>query len=556
MTETIPFAGLIKGRGDGWDGFPDNQMPYYAGFVDGLFVHKRMLIGRGVSKVSHWPTSFPKVGATGLFDFEAPPIPAKLIGQVVNFFERIYDRQHTEAAVLLVMHEETKEWRIFVPTQLVSHGGVNYVHEPLHIKRPWVTVGSIHSHCDFGAGHSSTDTGDAEDFDGLHMTTGHIKQDIPQIVAMVSMNKQNVHFKPEDFPKLFDYSEVKQHEAPAWWDRYVEDPKKGIKPVGFELYEKYQKSTVVKSEKTTNVTQPTKPSPGYQSTHYNADDWYFNKEANRMVRKDWKVDKDGTITYPNGHKVAKGGYYQPTQPVGKGQHGLTIIRKGETQITKMGETQRRHNFIEGVGYGSAPRQTQGNDWDDFYRLMGMEESPSEWSTISPTDLLEAGYSWDPGDKTWHWTGDGQAKSLEDIASTILNESTEFNARQMAERGVQWDEYDGALLRPPTMTELERLGIVKDEPFWEDMLPENIVTTVTASNLVTEDDLDYILYQPHHAGTIEFWQHLIMQKAIAACETLQALGIDASVKVKAAPPPDAILLPESNPIIHATDIGGL
>lgn len=298
MTATPTFGGLIKLEKNGWDGVPESPSPFYFGAKDGLYLARQMLIGRGVVRQPYWPDNFPEFGfKNGDFAFKADPIPAKIMGQVVNFFERIYDRQHTEAAVLLVMHRETKEWRVFVPTQLVSGGGVNYVFEPNHIKDPWVLVGSIHSHCNFGAGHSSTDTGDAHDFDGLHCTIGQIKRDIPDIVAMIAMNTTLFHFDKKEFPNVFDFSEAKKHEAPEWWDRYVENTNKKIKPVGFELYEKYKKPTTVKNESKITQIGGTQKSPTYQTTGYNANDWSYNEKAKRMVHKSWTVKDDGTIVF-------------------------------------------------------------------------------------------------------------------------------------------------------------------------------------------------------------------------------------------------------------------
>lgn len=262
MTDIIVprFGDLIKMPAGGFDALPDADVPYYVQGSDGLYVRRKFLFGHGAARTQA-PANWVKLGySVGQFQFTANPIPAKLMSQIVHFFRRIYERQHTEAAVLLTMHEETGEWGVYIPTQLVSHGGVNYVFDPQTINGNRTIVGSIHSHCDFSPFHSGTDTGDAADFDGFHATVGFITKDEPGIVAMVSMNKQNMHYKPELFPKLFDYTELWQHEAPAWWDRYVEDTRSDSRkhPVGFSLYKKFEKTTVVKEEKRNVV--PFKPS--------------------------------------------------------------------------------------------------------------------------------------------------------------------------------------------------------------------------------------------------------------------------------------------------------
>jgi hypothetical protein len=310
------------------------------------------------------------------------------------------------------------------------------------------------------------------------------------------MNKENVHYPEKLFEYLFDFSEPKQHEAPAWWDRYVENTVTKTKPVGFELYEKYQKPTVVKSENKVTKAQPFKPNN--QPGGFHSTDWFWSEAAQRMVHKNWIVQKDGTIGY--------------------GQ-----------QAPAINSHSRPLNYMEGVGYASAPRKAPAEEsWDNFYRLLGMEETPEDWNSVSPTDLLEAGYVWDSLEKTWRWpAGEGKAKSLEDIATEILN--------------------DSKIIRPASITELERLGITPQEAHWEDFLPEPIVTQVLNTNLVTDEDMDYIFDNPHHAGQVDFWKHLMMRKALAACETLQMLGLDAMVNVKSSPPPDAELLPEDKPM---------
>lgn len=507
---SIAFGGLVKLERDGWEGVPDSPNPFYFGARDGLYVHRRMLTGRGVARVPFWPDNFPKFGHDkGDFLFEANPIPAKLMGQVVNFFERTYDRQHTEAAVLLVMHSETKEWRIFVPTQLVSHGGVNYVFEPGHIRYPWVIVGSIHSHCDFGAGHSSTDTTDADTFDGLHCTIGMIKRDIPQIVAMVAMNKQLFHYKEEQFPTLFDFSEAKQHEAPAWWDRYVENTTTKTKPVGFELYAKYDRPTVVKSEKPSVKVTSFKPSPSYKSptrNNYDSTVWVWSNQLQRMVHRDWIIHEDGTITYPS----------SGIQGAAKGQHGLV----------------------------AQPRK-HPDDWDDHFRepinphkmyVQLREEGLSD--KMADHVMAQNGYVW--SDSHWSYSPKG-----------LLKESEEFNARKAAEHGIRWKvdgelDMTGALARRMTDEDLDEYMRLFDEAeaareqedrFWEESIPPTLLEAIMSSELVNDEDVDYAIGNYKIAGDPEHWKYLFLKKALSAVEVLRVAGLDVKLTIASGPPND-------------------
>lgn len=410
MTEPT-FGQIVPATGEGWDNIPDAPNPFYLATGDGgMMLHKRMMIGRGIipATQAQWSKMLPKTGLpSGGFYFTANPIPATLMGQVVNFFERTYDRQRTEAAILLTMHEETGEWRIYVPTQLVSHGGVNYVFDPNTIKRPWVIVGSIHSHCDFGAGHSSTDTGDAADFDGLHMTIGHIKDAVPQIVAMVAMNKKLFHYPVELFPKLFDYTEVKQHEAPAWWDRYVEDTKEKTKPVGFDLYAKFDKPTIVKSEtsKLTKVSEPPKTFHAQQSSRFVSEDWTWNDKIKRMVHKSWTVNEDGSISYMNGNQpsttrqhtgergelVSLPGFgigrprHQPPNWTPEDDHYGTLQESREFNARKAAE----RGVVWSRETGSLIRDATPDEVALLYSLMGGEQGDKYWEDGLPPEVVES-----------------------------------------------------------------------------------------------------------------------------------------------------------------------
>jgi len=505
------FGALLKLGQDGWDGVPDGPDPFYFGAKDGLFLHRRGLLGRGIARVETWPEFFPKVGtSTGMFWWEAPPIPAVIMSHVVTFFERIYAYQHTEAMVLLCMNQDTKEWRAFIPTQLVSHGGVNYVFDPTHIALPWVLVGTIHSHCDFGAGHSGTDTKDAEGFDGFHATIGMIKRETPQIVAMVAMNKRLIHYQESQFPLLFDFSEVKKHQAPAWWDRYVEDTKTGTKPIGYELYKKFNKPTGVGNEfattKITPVTQPQGQGQHPVGRSNLTQDWVWNQRLHRLVHKSWVVAEDGTITFP-------------------GQNGTTIRAQAfDAPLSRPAN--------EPIGY-------RAEDWDEFYRLQGLDGPPEGYEGISPRLLVEKGYRWAPRIKNWEFVGNTEPMALV--------ESRQFNARRAAERGVDWDK-EGALEKSFSEAELREMGLwsESEDKHWEELLPPDVLELLFDSDQVNEDDIDFALRHPDIAGDPEYWQEAFLSKTLRSIHVLRTLGLNVSFKVTGSIPGDLdmALLPET------------
>ena len=203
---------------DGHENAPETDVPYYLDAAESYFLVKPTEIGTVFLPEHTRPKSLKKLGhAGGVFTWKGDPIPGNIISQAHHFFLRIFDTKHAEAEVLLTKHLDTGAYRLFVPYQRVSHMGVKSIYEPTHIDRKYVVVGTLHSHCDFGAFHSNTDSGDASDMDGVHFTIGKVNS-TPEIVGMVTMNGKEFHYKnPADIATI----EYGTNTAPPWWDNYV-----------------------------------------------------------------------------------------------------------------------------------------------------------------------------------------------------------------------------------------------------------------------------------------------------------------------------------------------
>lgn len=218
MTTPALFE-TIALNGDGYDKLPTPKDPYYVIAREGPFLHKKTQIGTALIRQTDLPKSFGRIGYQGgVFNWEGPKVPKEIISSAHDFFKRIFEKHHAEAEVLITMHNETGAFRLFVPYQRVNHSGVKSIYEPSHIDRNYTVVGTIHSHCDFTAFHSGTDSGDASDMDGVHFTIGHVDTETPQIVAMVAMNGKEFHYtKPDDIAEI----EWGTKTSPEWWDQYV-----------------------------------------------------------------------------------------------------------------------------------------------------------------------------------------------------------------------------------------------------------------------------------------------------------------------------------------------
>lgn len=137
------------------------------------------------------------------------PFPVDKFRHTMRYFQAIYDQYKSEAAVMLMVHPTKKLWEVLHVVQVSGAGG-SVIYAPpvmstngltgkakdviesilknekalaLHTQvyekynklyddgyRIW---GTIHSHCNFHAYHSTTDDADERDFEGLHITVGN-----------------------------------------------------------------------------------------------------------------------------------------------------------------------------------------------------------------------------------------------------------------------------------------------------------------------------------------------------------------------------------------------
>lgn len=200
---------------------PPPDTIHYLAAKEGLYLRKPTTLGPVTIPLKSMPDHLATMGdyKAGLFTFTAPKLPAALVAQVVAWFRHVWQTYGTEAEVLLTYKADAEpQYRTFIPLQNNSSVSVKSIHDPAHIRRGWQLVGSIHSHCNFSAFHSGTDTQDASSFNGLHITIGKVDSATPEYAAMVMVNGVQFDFEVET---LADLSLVGTATAPAWWDRYL-----------------------------------------------------------------------------------------------------------------------------------------------------------------------------------------------------------------------------------------------------------------------------------------------------------------------------------------------
>jgi len=153
-------------------------LPAFVVARDGLYLRKQSLLGLSqtkVERVAHLPAGKP------FLDYRLPKLPAELMGQVVGFFRAVYDRQQTEALVLLLWQDDRFE--ILVPSQSTTSVSVRHKLDHSGLPAGSRLVGTIHSHGAFSAFASATDEDDEADLDGLHVVVGDLLRRRPSLSA-------------------------------------------------------------------------------------------------------------------------------------------------------------------------------------------------------------------------------------------------------------------------------------------------------------------------------------------------------------------------------------
>ena len=177
---------------------------YYLVTAKGIYMHKETKAGNALVPVE----GIPWLEAPSMeFQLKLPKIPGRIISQALTFFRKVYDLHDSESEVLLMFNDTTQQYKLHCPKQKVSHGSVNVATlgeaETQAVvdgkyDGKWKLVGTIHSHCNFSAFHSSTDTGDEATFDGIHITIGHVNRPQFSMVSSIAINAQREQLEPEN----------------------------------------------------------------------------------------------------------------------------------------------------------------------------------------------------------------------------------------------------------------------------------------------------------------------------------------------------------------------
>lgn len=175
-----------------------NKGIYYLVSGNGLWLHKDTGIVNAFVPVDNISV-LQELDSKTMLSMNMPKLPARHVYKIKKFFQEVVDKHQAESNTILYYNKNTGDFKVQITEQVVSHGGVNYKRIGLsHTEemKDYLRVGTIHSHCDFGAFHSGTDVGDEEDFDGLHCTFGHNNKEEFTISASIVVNGHRLKVDP------------------------------------------------------------------------------------------------------------------------------------------------------------------------------------------------------------------------------------------------------------------------------------------------------------------------------------------------------------------------
>jgi len=211
-----PFE-ILNYKGEDIDTLPEPGLPYFVATQDGLYLAKKTVLGKSITpfreKLNHLK-AFPKDYEGGCFWWDAPKVPAKIMAKTIKFFTEVYNKEKSEAEVLILYNDQSKHFFLMVPEQECTGASVHSKTDGARIHKGWQIIGTIHSHCDFNAFHSGTDDADADKLNGLHITIGDLITSGPTFAAMVSINGIKFHYNIEEVAEIENLPEVT---IPDWW---------------------------------------------------------------------------------------------------------------------------------------------------------------------------------------------------------------------------------------------------------------------------------------------------------------------------------------------------
>ncbi len=179
-------------------------------FNNGIWEKRITHIGKFVHCVS--PISIPYLQTTcqPSFELSLPKLPVGIYNEILRFFRDIYNNIKSEVYVGVFWNLATLDYELYVPEQQVAGASISYKrNEGSFVDTNLVHVMDVHSHANFGAGFSGTDTAD-EISTKLFGVIGNVISN----VSMAWRAGCNQKFVTLTFDDIFDRTSDKTYSIP------------------------------------------------------------------------------------------------------------------------------------------------------------------------------------------------------------------------------------------------------------------------------------------------------------------------------------------------------
>lgn len=123
-------------------------------------------------------------------------LDAKFLLMAVSFFRKQWERELTEAALLIYWDRVRHGYELYCPAQEATTYSLKY--DLPATQKDKQRMGTIHSHGRFGAFHSDADCLDEEHEDGLHITIGRVFSPTPAIMASLVVDGRRQEFRADE----------------------------------------------------------------------------------------------------------------------------------------------------------------------------------------------------------------------------------------------------------------------------------------------------------------------------------------------------------------------
>jgi hypothetical protein len=192
----------------------------------------------------------------------------------------------------------------------------------------------------------------------------------------MAINKVLLDYKDADFPYIFDYEALGTATAPAWWDQYVGN--ETDKPVGYELYKKFEKPTTVKTE------SAAKPPTTWQPTVYGKGQYgVISHPKPKIISPNQPIMLHESRAFNQRNAAERGLRWHKDGSLDLNQLGLKVSDVSDEEMAMLamiGMAGKQNDDAEKKYYDDVPDAIADAFFDDTMNVM--TEADEEWAMLN------------------------------------------------------------------------------------------------------------------------------------------------------------------------------